>query len=287
MIIVNSLAEAFRRGLLALNDAGKEVVCREKKTIEIMPIQFCIIHPRRRLFYHPSRTFNVAFAIAETLSYICGFNSVKYLSFFNSNVAQFSDDGEKFYGAYGPRLKPFWSELIQKLKDDSTSRQAVMSVYCARDGLHVKTKDVPCTLNLMFTIRDGKLHLHTTMRSNDIVWGFQYDVFAFTMLQEIVAQTLEVELGHYYHTVNSFHIYDYHYHLLKEPDDVESIEMLPMDVDLTRANVLGQAAWDFALGTDQPLRLSHPLTDVLLAYCMKKIGLQYKIYLPEWAKRFM
>jgi len=48
------------------------------------------------------------------------------------------------------------------------------------------------------------------MRSNDAFIGFPHDFFAFTMLQEIVARMVGLQLGEYKHAVGSFHIYDKH-----------------------------------------------------------------------------
>ena len=48
----------------------------------------------------------------------------------------------------------------------------------------------------------------TYMRSNDAFLGLPHDVFSFTMLQEIVARTLSVELGTYKHSIGSLHLYD-------------------------------------------------------------------------------
>jgi thymidylate synthase len=53
------------------------------------------------------------------------------------------------------------------------------------------------------------------MRSNDIAIGMLYDVFNFTMLQELLAVELDVELGTYTHMVGSLHIYEKSYNLLK------------------------------------------------------------------------
>ena len=56
-------------------------------------------------------------------------------------------------------------------------------------------------------LRDNKLNLLTSMRSNDIYWGLSHDVFCFTMLQEAVARALGAELGTYKHVVGSLHLY--------------------------------------------------------------------------------
>lgn len=50
--------------------------------------------------------------------------------------------------------------------------------------------------------------MFTSMRSNDAFLGLPHDVFAFTMLQEIIARTLGFELGEYKHAVGSLHLYE-------------------------------------------------------------------------------
>jgi len=46
-------------------------------------------------------------------------------------------------------------------------------------------------------IRNKQLHMLTNMRSNDAFWGLPHNIFSFTMIQEILARTLSVELGTY------------------------------------------------------------------------------------------
>ncbi|GBG02328.1 hypothetical protein AZSI13_16550 [Azospira sp. I13] len=46
------------------------------------------------------------------------------------------------------------------------------------------------------------------MRSNDAFKGLPHDIFAFTLIQELIARSLDVELGNYKHSVGSLHLYD-------------------------------------------------------------------------------
>ncbi len=46
------------------------------------------------------------------------------------------------------------------------------------------------------------------MRSNDAYLGLPHDVFCFTMMQELVAAELGLEVGEYTHMVGSMHLYD-------------------------------------------------------------------------------
>ncbi len=103
----------------------------------------------------------------------------------------------------------------QRLLNDNGTRQAAISIFKTETDISKDTKDVPCTLNIHFMIRDGKLDCFISMRSNDVIWGLPYDIFTFTVLQELMAQELGVGLGKYYHYVNSMHIYEYHFKFAK------------------------------------------------------------------------
>src|SRR5262249_29762239 len=43
---------------------------------------------------------------------------------------------------------------------------------------------------------------------NDAFLGLPHDIFCFTMLQEIIARSLDVHLGSYKHMVGSLHVYE-------------------------------------------------------------------------------
>lgn len=45
------------------------------------------------------------------------------------------------------------------------------------------------------------------MRSNDAYYGLPHDVFCFTMIQEMMARRLQVEIGEYFQYVGSMHVY--------------------------------------------------------------------------------
>ena len=69
-------------------------------------------------------------------------------------------------------------------------------------------KDIPCTCNIQFLIREEKLNMYVQMRSNDVFVGLPHDVFAFTMIQEIFAKKLGKKLGVYKHYTTSLHLYE-------------------------------------------------------------------------------
>jgi len=129
-------------------------------------------------------------------------------------------------GANGPRLRRWHgttdqlAHVLDALSGDPDSRRAVIQLYDpeADAGGH---KDVPCTLGYRFFLRDGRLHMHTTMRSQDLWLGFCYDIFAATTLHELMAGWLGARLGSYVLCVDSLHLY---------AADVPRAQRLPADV---------------------------------------------------------
>lgn len=109
-----------------------------------------------------------------------------------------------------------------------------------------ETKDFPCTIFLQFFIRDKKLHLICSMRSNDLILGFTYDAATFTLFQEKMLLELrqkipDLKMGHYFHFASSMHVYKKHYKMigkiLENPDNNLDITMPKME-DLSEINKL-------------------------------------------------
>ena len=106
-------------------------------------------------------------------------------------------------------------------------------------AFNLSAKDVACTTSIQFLLRSNQLHAIVTMRSNDAIWGLPYDVFLFSMLQELFAAQIGVQLGNYYHFAASLHLYKKHMSLAEDiltvADDpsppmppMEATEQLPL-----------------------------------------------------------
>ena len=221
-IEANTMADIYKMGREVLRESPV-VRPRGMATKEQLSFSFCLRNPRARLTYHPDRKFNLIQAIGESILLFQPVSRLKYFAWLNPKFQDFSDDDYSLYGAYGKRIAQYISTVVEKLKKDSDSRQAILSIVKIEDHFY-KTKDFPCTIALQFLIRDGKLQCHTYMRSNDFIWGTPYDVFMFTILQEVIANELELELGSYYHTATSMHIYERHWELLESIKTVDSVE---------------------------------------------------------------
>jgi thymidylate synthase len=167
--------------------------------------------PRLRLSRTESRGILFS-ALGELLWILAGSNELDFIEHYIAEYKKLSDDGLTIFGAYGPRMfgkrpNDQLARVISSLKGKSDSRQAVVQLFDRRDTLEYHS-DIPCTCTMQFVVRDRRLHMLTSMRSNDAWLGLPHDVFAFTMIQELVARSLGVELGEYRHSVGSLHLYE-------------------------------------------------------------------------------
>lgn len=185
--------------------------------VEISGVVLELTQPRARL----SRTEvkgTIFSCLGEFLWYLSCSNSSTQMEYYLSRYKNFAEADGTIWGAYGPRIfggdRSQYEVVLETLRRKPNSRQAVIQLF-DQDDILEDHKDVPCTCTLQFIHREGVLHLIAHMRSNDSYWGLPHDVFAFTMIQEIVANELGYKLGSYKHLVGSLHLYD------KDRDDVQ------------------------------------------------------------------
>jgi thymidylate synthase len=208
-----SVSDVFSQALRLVVGTGTPVSPRGMPTREILDVHLRVAQPRARLLHVPGvRVINPAFAVAETVWILSGTDD-PWIFTYNDRLARYADGGV-LRGAYGPRLRNWVGrvdqlhQVTQTLREDPDSRRAVIQLYDpARDA--VGHSDVPCTLGYRFHLRDGRLHMSADMRGQDVWTGFPYDLFATTVLHELMAGWLGAGLGEYSHHVGSLHIYEH------------------------------------------------------------------------------
>ncbi len=70
-----------------------------------------------------------------------------------------------------------------------------------------KSKLPPCHYSFAFNVSDGKLNCHLTQRSGDIALGIPFNLAAYSILTQIIAQEAGLDLGYFAHTIIDAHIY--------------------------------------------------------------------------------
>lgn len=225
----------------AVMEHGEEASPRGQKTRELLGFTLRLREPEDTLLNGEVRPkFSPGIAAAEAAQLIGGVSDPALMVRVSKNFGGFLNGGS-FLGAYGPRVRTQLPEIVNRLKQDASSRQAVVSIWRPQDDLWAKgARDVPCTVTLQFFLRNDRLHMHTYMRSNDVWWGLSYDAFQFTQLQCTLANVLEVDTGHYVHTAGSMHIYE------RDFDNVAEIAHPSRVSEEVPTLVKGFGGYDFA-----------------------------------------
>jgi predicted HAD superfamily Cof-like phosphohydrolase len=118
------------------------------------------------------------------------------------------------FGAYGPKIIDQLDHVVSALVNDPDSRQAGLTIWRENPP---KTKDVPCTVAIFASIKNGELNLSVYMRSSDVWLGLPYDVFTFSMLAHLICCRInsrlprlfpKIYVGHLYLTAANQHVYE-------------------------------------------------------------------------------
>lgn len=170
--------------------------------------------PRARISATATRGRLIS-ALAEFCWYMSGSADLDFIRFY---IPKYPPEGARgsIEEAYGPRLigtgefgRTFnqIDRVVDRLQHKPDTRRAAISILEPSD-LEPERTEAPCTIALQFIRRRERLHLIAMMRSNDAYLGFPHDVFCFTMIQELVARSLGIQMGEYHHFATSLHLYE-------------------------------------------------------------------------------
>ncbi len=219
-VVTDNLRDGYRRLVARVKSEGARTDSQSGPVREILGMSIVLTNPLDALPIGVGRGLNRAIAAAEALQLIAGESHPSLMLRIAPQFKQYMDGGT-FHGAYGPRLRGQFYQLINKLRSYPNTRQALVTLWDpAADNVRC-LHDYPCTTALQFFLRDGSLDMQVYMRSNDVWRGLAYDAFQFTQLQMTIAKELGAPIGTYRHYAASLHLY--------ESDVTAAIKMLNCD----------------------------------------------------------
>lgn len=191
-----------------VRDDGDRVDVRGLATRELTGVTLVFNDPDAPLLpIAVGRRINTQLAAVEALSLVAGCTSSDLLRRAAPGYTDVMiDPTDLEYGAYGPRIRGQLFQVIHHLRENPTSRRAVVSIWRGEDLTH--EGDRPCTMTLQFLVRSGRLELVVAMRSQDVWLGAGMDMFVFGQLRDTMARALDVVPGRYVHHVGSLHLYE-------------------------------------------------------------------------------
>ncbi len=161
--------------------------------------------------------------LREVLWYLSGENHIRNLRKHTKIWDAWADEDGNLETAYGHYWRHFPSAkknkfgewevkevdqiqyIIDELQSNPNSRRLVVSAW--EPGNATTSKLPPCHYTFVFNVNDGKLNCHLTQRSGDIALGIPFNLAAYSLLTQIIAQQAGLELGEFAHTIIDAHIY--------------------------------------------------------------------------------
>ena len=218
-----------------------EIVIRGKKCKELNNVLFDISDNNNILFFLDKNKY-IEYLTGELFWYLTADERVEVINHFSKFWNNISENG-KCNSAYGnllfntndgiPKLydneSNQWWYAFETLKQDMYSRRAFMLFQRPRFQ-YLENKDIPCTMYIIFFIRDSQLKSTVHMRSSDIRRGIIYDipffyVLHFNMYKNLLQYYKDLELGNMTFMTNSLHLYDIDYDFVVNKD----VERIPID----------------------------------------------------------
>jgi thymidylate synthase len=180
------------------------------ETFEKINVSFCLTDPQnnknnRSNYRYAEEFFNWMISGDTNLS-----TKLEELNPFAKRFLDTSDLPENFSSTYGWKIKDQLPHVIRELKRDNETRRAYINILLNDDKIILGAKtthEYPCTIGIQLLIREKKLIMVVNMRSNNAFTVLPYDVYNFTKLQNYISGQLGIEIGSYYHQVNSLHIF--------------------------------------------------------------------------------
>lgn len=240
MTIVIDADRAWIRDLEHVFKYGDKVSPRGMLIAEVVCLT-SVVSMSNPIIFNAKRKLGYKFMAAEAAWILSGDDRVESIKPYSKDIANFSDDGERFFGAYGPKVKEQLPFVVAALHQDPDSRQAVINIWRESPG---PSKDIPCTLSLQFLVRQSTIHCVASMRSSDLWLGHPYDIFNFSAISFFILLELNkirvengdypIVLGNLYLTAGSKHIYERNFADVQkviddeEPDGWRQIERTPV-----------------------------------------------------------
>lgn len=159
----------------------------------------------------------------EVLWYLSGENHIRNLKNHTKIWDAWADENGNLETAYGYYWRHFPSAVkdaqgnwkvtevdqiayvINEIKRNPNSRRLVISAW--EPGNATTSKLPPCHYTFAFNVQGNKLNCHLTQRSGDIALGIPFNLAAYSILTQIIAQETGLELGEFAHTIIDAHIY--------------------------------------------------------------------------------
>ena len=184
--------------------------------------------------------------IHELLWFLSGSTNIKYLVDHDVHIW---DEWADEHGELGPVYGSQWrswpgpdgktidqiSRVVEDLKTNPDSRRHIVSAWNVAEVDEMALP--PCHSLFQFYVADGRLSCQLYQRSADIFLGVPFNIASYALLNMMIAQVVDLEVGDFVHTLGDAHLYSNHIEqadkqLLREPRSLPTIRINPEVKDI-------------------------------------------------------
>ena len=182
-------------------------------TKALFNVGFTLENPLENYIFNKERNWKPDYAEAEWQWYLSGDPNIKKLGELYGKLPpiweRMADSKGNVMSNYGWQMyrNDQLDYVVAKLKNEKDTRHAAISIYDCKEHKYY-SKDTPCTYAIQFTIYNDVLNMAVLMRSNDLWYGFCNDQYCFSMIQKLVADKMNMQVGEYYHYAHNLHLYN-------------------------------------------------------------------------------
>ncbi len=199
--------------------------------------------------------------IVELLWFLRGDTNIKWLKENNVSIwDEWADENGDLGPVYGKQWRNWESpdgssidqiaQLVQQIKQDPNSRRQLVTAW--NPGELKQMKLAPCHCLFQTAVIGGKLHLQLYQRSCDVFLGVPFNIASYALLQMMLAQQCDLELGDFVWTGGDVHIYSNHFEQVKLQLTREPRPLPKMQILRKPGSIDGYALEDFQLTDYDP-----------------------------------
>ena len=157
--------------------------------------------------------------VHELLWFLKGESNIKYLK--DNNVSiwdEWADENGDLGRVYGVQWRSWKdsegqdidqiSNLMDSLRKNPDSRRHIVSAWNVGDIDNMNLP--PCHALFQFYIINDLLSCQLYQRSADVFLGVPFNIASYALLTVLIANTLDLELGDFIHTLGDAHLYSNH-----------------------------------------------------------------------------
>lgn len=219
-ITVAGVNDAYREGLRLISELGVREESRAGPVLAVPgPVATIYSLPDERVLFDFQRDANPFFHLMESVWMLAGRDDATFLDTYVKDFsARFAEFDGTSHGAYGYRWRHHFGEdqllrAARMLKDDWTTRRAIIAMWDPEADLGADKRDLPCNTQIYLRARqegeDRVLDITVCNRSNDAIWGaYGANAVHMSILHEVLAGLAGLKLGCYTQLSNNLHAYE-------------------------------------------------------------------------------